>query len=144
METVPVTDDVGQWTALYRKMTQGLKGNINDILLDTAASVEGFPANVTDLDGQLEAPKFAGNVLPPPDPTPPVPSLFAGAQPIGTYLGVNKFGQVVYQQPSQPKKKAKKKKKTATPDPKPSKKNSSKTTKKQEKPKKRERAKITK
>lgn len=86
LEFVPVNDSAAAWKALYRKMAKGQTADINDIqLLDYSkiSAVEGLPAKVRDMDGNYLAPKVAGNVIPPREPTPETPEIYDDTVPLG-------------------------------------------------------------
>lgn len=94
MDNVPVSDDVRQWTALFTRMTEGgSKAHMNDIKLDKEP-VDGVPAPVTGLDGNVQAPKYAGNVLPPREEKPPLPEVYKQeTKPVGASLGIDVMGR---------------------------------------------------
>ena len=81
---VPVRDSVYQWKTLYTKLSEGKLPNINEISLEHQP-VDGLPASVTGLSGELEAPKEAGNVFPPPPEEIPIPEAYKKTVPVGTY-----------------------------------------------------------
>lgn len=81
---VPVRDSVYQWKTLFTKLSEGKLPNINEISLEHQP-VDGLPASVTGLSGELEAPKDAGNVVPPPPEEIPVPEAYKNTVPVGTY-----------------------------------------------------------
>lgn len=86
--SVPVRDSVYQWKTLYTKLSEGKLPNINEISLEYQP-VDGLPASVTDLNGELEASKDAGNILPPkPEPI-PIPESYKETVPVGTYGQAN-------------------------------------------------------
>ena len=85
-DLVPVRDSVYQWKTLYTKLSEGKLPNINEISLQNEA-VDGLPASVTDLNGELEAPKDAGNVLPPPEEPIAKPEVYKETVPLGKYTG---------------------------------------------------------
>ena len=81
---VPVRDSAYQWKTLFTKLSEGKLPNINEISLEYQP-VEGLPASVTGLDGELEAPKEAGNVLPPPPEEIDLPEAYKNTVSLGSY-----------------------------------------------------------
>lgn len=81
---VPVRDSAYQWKTLFTKLSEGKLPNINEISLEYEP-VDGLPASVTGLDGELEAPKEAGNVIAPPPEKLPTPEAYKETVPVGTY-----------------------------------------------------------
>lgn len=94
MDNVSVSDDVRQWKTLFRSMSRGGSlANINDIRVDKEP-VDGLPANVTGLDGNLQAPKHAANVLPPRQEKAPVPEVYKqDTEPLGHSQGIDMVGR---------------------------------------------------
>ena len=78
---VPVRDSAYQWKTLFTKLSEGKLPNINEISLEYQP-VDGLPPSVTGLEGELEAPKEAGNVLPPPPEKIPIPDAYKDVVPL--------------------------------------------------------------
>ena len=92
MEIVPVKENVQKWTSLYSRMSRGEKADINDQDLQQL-SVEGIPPNLTGRDGQLKAPKEAGNVIPPVKTEPDTPEAYDDAVAMRTKYPPKKRGK---------------------------------------------------
>lgn len=85
MDYVPVKESVHQWEQYFADLSEGNKSsNINSFPLEPEQIVEGIPANVLNQDGELLAPKAAGNVTAPREEKIDLPPAYKAVNAAGT------------------------------------------------------------